>query len=123
MDVLGLDSFWDPNAQTVILAEGLLMYLSSEAVRDLFSQCARIIGRGSRIVFSCIPSGDDGRPDAGSWTGLMLCLQKMVGEPWLWSIRPEALGPFLKETGWKNSPGQAETIRKQGVEFYAVALK
>lgn len=122
-DVLEIDPFWDPTAQTVIIAEGLLMYLSSEAVRDLFSQCARIVGRGSRIIFSYIPTGDDGRPDAGSWTGLMLWLQKMVGEPWLWSIRPEALGGFLEETGWKNGLGQVETTRKQGVEFYAVALK
>ena len=29
--------------------------------------------------------GADGRPDAGRWTGLMLWLQKAVGEPWTWS--------------------------------------
>lgn len=98
-DVLEINPLWDPSGQTVILAEGLLMYLSPEAVRDLFLQCARIVGTSSRIVFSYIPPGADGRPDAGPWTGLMLWLQKMVGEPWLWSIRPEALGRFLEETG------------------------
>jgi methyltransferase (TIGR00027 family) len=125
IDVLGLDSFWDPTAQTVIIAEGLLMYLDSDAVRDLFSQCARIVGSSSRIVFSYIPTGIGGRPDAGPWSGLMLWLQKIVGEPWLWSIRPEALGPFLEATGWKNSnsTGQPETTRKQGVEFYALAFR
>lgn len=123
MDVLEVDPFWSPTAQTVIIAEGLLMYLSSGAVRDLFSQCARIAGSGSRIVFSYIPTGADGRPDAGPWSGLMLWLQKMVGEPWHWSILPEDLGRFLEETGWKNSPGRVETTRKQGVEYYGVAFK
>jgi hypothetical protein len=52
----------------------------------------------------------------------MLLLQKVVGEPWLWSIRLEELGSFLEETGWQNivSP---ETSRKYGVEFYGVATK
>ena len=99
-DVLKNDKSWDLSAQTVIIAEGLVMYLSPEAVRDLFCQCAAFVGGGSRIAFSYIPAGADGRPDAGRWTGLMLYLQKVAGESWEWSIRPEELGQFLEETGW-----------------------
>ena len=99
------------------------MYLSPEAVRDLFCKSADFVGSGSRIAFSYIPSGVDGRPDAGPWTGLMLWLQKVAGEPWSWSIRPEELGPFLKETGWTIAPDQTGPDRKHGVEFYAVAKK
>lgn len=99
------------------------MYLLPEAVRDLFCQCAVISGSGSRIAFSYIPSGADGRPDVGRWTGLMLWLQKVVGEPWTWSIHPEELDLFLKETGWTNAPTLAETTRKYGVEFFVVATK
>ena len=110
-------------AQTVIIAEGLLMYLSPESVRDLFCQCATIAGVGSRIVFSYIPTGADGRPDAGRCTGFMLWLQKVTGEPWIWSIRPEGLDSFLKGTGWAIAPKQQETWRKHGVEFYSVAKK
>jgi methyltransferase (TIGR00027 family) len=80
--VIKASESWDRNAQTVIVAEGLVMYLPPEAVRDLFCQCAVIAGIGSRIAFSYIPTGADGRPDAGQWTGLMLWLQKVVGEPW-----------------------------------------
>jgi methyltransferase (TIGR00027 family) len=121
--VLKAHASWDRNAGTVIVAEGLLIYLSPEAVRDLFCQCAAIAGVGSRIAFSYIPTGADGRPDAGRWTGLMLWLQKVVEEPWTWSIRPEELGEFLKETGWSIDPKQAGTTLKYGVEFYAVASK
>jgi methyltransferase (TIGR00027 family) len=122
-DVLKAKESWDKNALTVIIAEGLVMYLTPEAVRDLFSQCAAISGTGSRIAFSYIPTGEDGRPDAGRWTGLMLWLQKVVGEPWIWSIRPEELGLFLEESGWTNTQALVETTRKHGVEFYAVGTK
>ena len=77
----------------------------------------------SRIAFSYIPSGADGRPEAGRWTGLILYLQKVAGEPWEWSIRPEELGQFLEETGWKIAHEEAEGARKHGVEFYAVVTK
>jgi hypothetical protein len=36
----------------------------------------------------------------------MLWLLKVNGEPWIWGIRPEELGPFLEETGWKKRPGR-----------------
>jgi methyltransferase (TIGR00027 family) len=122
-DVLKANGSWDQSARTVIVAEGLLMYLPPKAVLDLFGQCAVSTGVGSRIAFSYIPTGADGRPDAGRWTGLMLWLQKIAGEPWTWSIQPEALGLFLKKSGWTNAPEKAGTTRKHGVEFYAVATK
>ena len=123
VDVLKTNKSWDQSARTVIVAEGLVMYLPPEAVRDLFCQCAVVAGVGSRIAFSYIPTGADGRPDAGRWTGLMLWLQKVVGEPWTWSIRPEELGLFLEETGWTIALEQMGTARKHGVEFYTVAMK
>jgi methyltransferase (TIGR00027 family) len=122
-DVLKTDESWDPGAQTVFIAEGLVMYLSPDAVRDLFRQCSEVSGGGSRIAFSYIPAGTDGRPDAGRWTGLMLWLQKAAGEPWTWSIRPEELGQFLEETGWAIAPEQAGEARKHGIEFFAAAAK
>jgi len=123
VDTLNSNRQWEQSAKTVIVAEGLVMYLPPEAARDLFCQCSVIAGAGSRIAFSYIPTGADGRPDAGPWTGLMLWLQKVVGEPWNWSIRPEELGMFLEETGWTIVPGLTGTNSKHGVEFYTVAEK
>jgi methyltransferase (TIGR00027 family) len=122
-ELLKTAASWDRSARTVIVAEGLVMYLPPEVVQDLFCQCAVIAGDGSRIAFSYIPTGTDGRPDAGRWTGLMLWLQKIAGEPWTWSIRPEDLGPFLEETGWTIALEQIGTARKHGVELYAVVMK
>jgi methyltransferase (TIGR00027 family) len=122
-DVLRANVLWDQSASTVIIAEGLVMYLPPEAVWELFCQCAAITGSDSRIAFSYIPTGSDGRPDVGRWTGLMLWLQKVVGEPWVWSIQPEELGLFLEETGWKNTSELTGMTGKHGVEFFTVAIK
>ncbi|MBW2583699.1 MAG: SAM-dependent methyltransferase [Deltaproteobacteria bacterium] len=123
VDVLKTNNSWDQCARTVIVAEGLVMYLPPEAVRDLFCQCGAVAGGGSRIAFSYIPTGADGRPDAGRWTGLMLWLQKVAGEPWLWSIRPEELGQFMVELDWEANFSQGDLKYKYGVEYFAVAKK
>ena len=123
VDVLKADKSWDQTAQTVIVAEGLLMYLPPEAVRDIFGQCAAITGAGSRTAFTYICTGADGRPDAGRWTGLVLWILKVSGEPWLWSIRPEELGRFLEETGWTNAPELVGAPGRHGVEFLGVAMR
>jgi len=123
VDILKAQELWHDSARTVIVAEGLVMYLPPEAVRDLFCQCAEVAVVGSRIAFTYIPTGEDGRPDAGRWTRLMLWLQKVLGEPWIWSIRSQELGLFLEELGWINAPELAGVTDKQGVELYAVATK
>ena len=122
VDVLANDRHWDQSAPTSVIAEGLLQYLTPDAVRDLFTQCASVAGE-TRIAFTYIPTREDGRPDAGPLTGLVLWLLKVGGEPWLWSIRPEQLGQFLEAVGWTNAPELERATGKHGVEMYAVALK
>lgn len=123
VEVLEANALWAPDRRTLILAEGLVMYLSAEAVEGLFRQCAAMVAGGSRFAFSCLATGADGRPDAGRWTRLMLWLQKAIGEPWLWSLRPGELGAFLRRVGWENAPELAEASGMHGIEFYAVAVK
>ena len=122
-DVLKNHWSWDQDARTLIIAEGLVMYLSAMAVRDLFRQCALATGSGSRVVFTYMPADKEGHLDVGRWTGLMLWLQKLIGEPWIWSIRPEEVNQFLEELGWTNAPALDGTADKHGVEFYVVATK
>jgi methyltransferase (TIGR00027 family) len=123
VDVLSVNETWDRTARTVIVAEGLLMYLPPPAPQELFGQCAAIAGAGSRIAFTYIGTGADGRPDVGRWTGLVLWILKASGEPWLWSIRPEGLGGFLEESGWTEAPELVGTTNRHGVEFVGVALR
>jgi hypothetical protein len=48
---------------------------------------------------------------------------KVSGEPWLWSIRPEELGLFLKEHSWTLAPNLGVSSDRCGVEFFSVAVK
>ncbi len=123
VDVLKNHEAWDQEANTVIIAEGLLMYLPSSAINDLFRQCASISGAGSRIAFTYIGKRPDGRPDAGRCTGFLLWTLKVNGEPWLWSIQPEQIGRVLKENGWIYAPELVGEILKRGVEYFGVARK
>jgi methyltransferase (TIGR00027 family) len=123
VDVLSSIDVWDPTAQTVIVAEGLLMYLPLEAVKALLDQCADTTGAGSRVAFTYVGTRGDGRPDAGPWTTLVLWLLKVYGEPWLWSIRPEELSTFLKAHGWELASDEDSPTKRYGVEFFALAGK
>jgi len=123
LDVLHANPTWDLTAPTVIVAEGLLMYLPPEAVGTLFEQCAAVSGAGSRIAFTYVGTRANGRPDAGFWTWLVLWLLKVSGESWLWSIQPEELSPFLKETTWTIAPDEMDSLDRCGVEFFGIVTK
>jgi len=125
-DVLRADDLWDPSARSIIIAEGLLMYLAPDAVAALFEQCADNSGAGSRIVFTYVGTRSDGRPDAGPWTKLVLWILEVSGEPWLWSIAPGDLDAFLAEHGWASAPdqpGSSAASRKFGVEYFGVGYR
>ena len=98
----------------------LLLQARDKAFIRLFNT---ITGPGSRIAFTYIPTGKDGRPDAGRWTGLILWLLKAGGEPWLWSTRPEGLTAFLEEAGWTSAPDLVGSTAKHGVEVFGVAMR
>ena len=123
LDVLRANTTWDSTAPTVIVAEGLLMYLPPDAVGALFEQCAAVTGAGSRIAFTYVGTRPNGQPDVGPWTWLVLWILKVSGEPWLWSTQPEELGPFLKENSWTIAPNQTESSDRCGVEFFGVSVK
>jgi len=118
MNVLAANETWNRNASTVIVAEGLLQYLAAEAVEDLFRQCASVTGH-ARMAFTYSVLREDGQPDAGPCSGLVLWSLKMGGEPWLWCTRPDELSSFLAKVGWN----VVEQFGKHGVEMYAVAVK
>lgn len=123
VDVIAGNKNWDFSAPTIIVAEGLLQYLSPQAVRDLFAQCAAITGAGSRIAFTYVGTRANGQPDAGHWTWLVLQILKASGEPWLWSMPTKELGPFLEKVHWTLSQVQDESSDVCGVELYGFAVR
>jgi methyltransferase (TIGR00027 family) len=122
VDAMADHQNWDASKHAVFVAEGLLQYLSPASARDVFRQCAAVTAEG-RIAFTYIPTGQDGQPDAGPWSNLVLWLLEHSGEPWLWSIPPGQLEGFLAASGWANAPELVAQYTRCGVERFAVATK
>lgn len=122
INVLQSNIVWDSMVPSIILAEGLLMYLPSNTVGDLFEQCAAISGTGSRIAFTYVGTRANGSPDLGPSSWLVLWILKSSREPLHWSIRPDDLSAFLKQHRWTAAKSLAPSTGKQGVEFFGVAV-
>lgn len=86
--------------QSVVVAEGLLMYLPPAAVRDLFAALHALTGPGSRVVFTWLPE-EDGALLLHPFVRLGV---RLVGEPVRFSAAPEALASLLAGVGWRLLP-------------------
>lgn len=92
---------WDATQPSVVVAEGLLMYLPHDAVRALFTAVAGLSGPGSAFVFTWLPCDDQGRMDLDRITQLGV---KVVGEPIHFAMQPDRLGAFVGALGWDLQP-------------------
>jgi methyltransferase (TIGR00027 family) len=78
---------WDPDAQSVVVAEGLLLYLSADAVLALFREVDACTGAHSRVAFSHLL--DLHRH------GLARAVLRLYREPWLSSSRRQDLPAYV----------------------------
>lgn len=123
VDVLESRPFWNHETKSIIIAEGLLQYLPHNSVTELFEQCNLSTGSESRIVFTYIKKGADGRPHAGPRTNLLLWLLKITREPWLWATDLIELKQLLVDTGWRYSAELVGNTKRSGVEYFGGAVK
>lgn len=110
-----LPAAWRPDARSVFVAEGLLMYLDVAAVQVFFADVRRLAAPGSRLAFTCADADEQGNPR------LLLPLDRLArlalrlaGEPIRWGIRPTALPPFLADQGMRclDQPDLTELRRR-----------
>lgn len=113
--VMRTQDAWDAQAPSVLVAEGLLMYLTREQVQTFFREAASCTGSDSRLAFSHLlninPYGRVSR-----W-GL-----RLVGEPWLWAMTREHLPAFVEDLGWAMM-AQDERRSEDDLEGFAVATR
>jgi methyltransferase (TIGR00027 family) len=100
-DVLNAVSGWSLSARTVVLAEGVFMYLSKKEVLAFLGEVCGHTGRGSRVVFSYLTADREGRPSMGKWSGLSRLSLKVIGEPLKWGVREGELQEFLEGAGYR----------------------
>lgn len=109
--VLSSDSRWDTSLPSVLVAEGLLQYLTDEEVRGLLVEAAACTSSGSRFVFTHAKPG---------YRKLVTFLTGLVAEPWKSAVESQDLPEYVEGTGWKII-SDVDTDEAHGVERYAVA--
>lgn len=80
------------NQPTIILAEGLTMYLTAEKVTSLLQSAADIAGPGGRVIFTFMDQQDDGPLHFHGGNSLVTSWLQSRREPFLWGL-PRALLP------------------------------
>jgi methyltransferase (TIGR00027 family) len=95
-----LECGFDSGGRTFFVWEGVSMYLRREAVKAALRSMAELGGPGSELVMDCWFLLDE--PDLrGAAHRLSANLLQLLGEPVLFGIHPEDVGPFLSRVGWR----------------------
>jgi methyltransferase (TIGR00027 family) len=106
LDELG----WDRRARSVVVAEGLLMYLGEHEVADFLRGVAARQAPGSRLLGTYLVPDAEGRPTLGKLGGLTRASLRAIGEPLRWATTPEELATLLEDTGFamRDDPGRVD---------------
>ncbi|WP_157314783.1 class I SAM-dependent methyltransferase [Chitinibacter sp. GC72] len=89
------------NKATLVIAEGVLMYLSPAAIEQLFACLQRAPGERLQFVFSFMnqwPDGKAGFRPRSRWVERWLAWR---GEPFAWALPEAAMADFLAERGFE----------------------
>jgi len=87
------------DADTLLIAEGLTMYLREEDVARLLGFVTAHAGPGSRVVFTFLERQPDGRVDFESRNPLVRLWLAWVRESFVWGISRGELPAFLAPLG------------------------
>lgn len=96
---------WQRNVPAIVVAEGLLMYLTASDVDRFLAECRDCLGSGSSLAFSAMDVDDRGRPTVkvggGSLGRLIRGTLRAAGEPLRWGIAPGDVARFLEARGFR----------------------
>jgi methyltransferase (TIGR00027 family) len=107
-DVLRTTEDWDPRAPTVVVAEGVLMYLDRTAVERFFTVVRASTGAGSQVVFTWLECDAEGRANLGRFGWMTRGALQLMGESMQWCVAGEAdLRAFLAALGFEYEPNPA----------------
>lgn len=99
-DVAPAQPGWRPEADTLLIAEGLTMYLQAGEVDALFAFLREHAGPGSRCALTFMEPQQNGQIDFPGSTPLVRPWLRMVGEPFSWGVRREDVPGFLRARGF-----------------------
>lgn len=91
---------WQSALPCVVVAEAVFMYLEEVDVARFVDEVHDLVGPGSRLVFTYIPSDEAGRRNLGKRPDLLTRSMKLVGEPLRWAATPRRLAELLEGAGF-----------------------
>lgn len=101
VDVLNGAAVWDTTGKSVVVAEGVLMYLGLDEVESFLAAVRSSTGTGSRVLFTYLDEAELNRVFKG-WLGTFLSYyMHMVGEPFRWGVTEEGIEPLLAENSFR----------------------
>jgi methyltransferase (TIGR00027 family) len=96
-----LNAGYDKGQRAVVVWEGVVSYLSSDAVNEVFCTLARLLAQGSRVIFTYVDkraiTGDVRFAKAqrtNTWV-------RLRGEPFIFGFDPPELNDYLKSRGFE----------------------
>jgi len=114
---LGGAALWRRGAPSIVVAEGLLMYLTEADVGRFLDQVVAQVAPQSALLFTYVHRRDDGGFDFGPISGFATWLHRLSGEPFLWGVRPGDLEPFLAAHGLRlEGPDERYELRRRYLE-------
>lgn len=100
VDVLSGNKKWDSSIKTMVIAEGLLMYLPEHSAVDLFKRVNEIVGDDSLFAYTFVSNADYGQDKLDWKKKLLLWSLKKRNEPWLWIPSFQEFENTVKNSGW-----------------------
>jgi methyltransferase (TIGR00027 family) len=91
----------DDGKATIVVIEGVLMYLSEEDIDRLFAALRQLCSERGRIVFSFMAKWADGRSGFRPRSWLVERWLGWRNEPFKWAVAPEAMEAFLAQRGFQ----------------------
>jgi methyltransferase (TIGR00027 family) len=105
---------YDSAAATLLIAEGLTMYLQPGEMDGIFAFLRAHTGAGSRFAFTFMEPQADGRIDFPGSTGFVRPWLQRVGEPFTWGIGRAELAVYLAGRGFSLAGlAGADTLRER----------
>lgn len=92
---------WRSDARSVVVAEGLLMYLDADSVARFFAAVRASTGPGSRLACSLLGGDAHHRPQLGALDWPLRTALRLAGEPLRWGVAPADVPAFAGAAGYR----------------------
>ncbi|WP_052573757.1 class I SAM-dependent methyltransferase [Haloferula sp. BvORR071] len=98
-EILVPDARYRRDESTLLIAEGLTMYLPEPRVRALLASAAMLAGTKGRVIFTFMEAGEDGSISFRGENPLVSLWLQLRREPFRWGCSRDELSSFLRSTG------------------------